>query len=367
MDVIRFKTPKGKAAFCVDVFSFRQDKRAADGERWYWRCLEPQCSVRMETVGLDGVPQARGNQDHSHGLMKDDAVHRRAVTQMKETAATGTMPIPQIYEHVAVDLHQTQPGVAATLPVLNSCNSSLYRARRKELPKLPGVLADLGKIPQVFAFTGENHDDPFVISNTLLQGGEEGSILMASETCLRLLSTRTSWFMDGTFKVAPRLFKQLFTVHVMPEGKVIPCAYALMASKSKRSYQRVFRELKDYVENMHLPELHPVSIMTDFEQAMLNAIDDEFPLAQSRGCLFHYTQCIWRKIQYLGLQPQYNEGGDLQDVCRQIMALPFLPVDDIPLAFAWVEELSQDLSPAMIELIGYVDRQWVCHRSVVEN
>ena len=187
---------------------------------------------------------------------------------------------------------------------------------------------------------------------------------MASETCLRLLSTRTSWFMDGTFKVAPRLFKQLFTVHVMLEGKVIPCAYALMASKSKRSYQRVFRELKDYVENMHLPELHPVSIMTDFEQAMLNAIDDEFPLAQSRGCLFHYTQCIWRKIQYLGLQPPYNEGGDLQDVCRQIMALPFLPVDDIPLAFAWVEEWAQDLSPAMIELIGYVDRQWVDNASL---
>ena len=86
-----------------------------------------------------------------------------------------------------------------------------------------------------------------------------------------------------------------------------------MVSKSKISYKRVFRSIKDHTDHQHLPALQPITIMTDFEQAMMDAIAEEFPGAQSRGCLFHYTQALWRKIQVLGLQEDYNEGGELQD------------------------------------------------------
>ena len=55
MEVNRFFTPKGKDAFSVNGYSFRMDKRAADGERIYWRCLETSCNIRMEraTVHLN--------------------------------------------------------------------------------------------------------------------------------------------------------------------------------------------------------------------------------------------------------------------------------------------------------------------------
>ena len=165
--------------------------------------------------------------------------------------------------------------------------------------------------------------------------------------------------MDGTFKVAPRLFLQLLTIHVMLDGKVIPCVYCLMVSKSKISYKRVFRSIKDHTDHQHLPALQPITIMTDFEQAMMDAITEEFPGAQSRGCLFRYTQALWRKIQALGSQEDYNEGGELQDCCRQMMALPFLPEAEIQVAFGWLSDIGHDLHPTMQAFTDYINQQWV--------
>ena len=358
MELTRFKTPKGKDAFSINGYSYRFDKRAADGERFYWRCLESNCAVRMETVGERGLPTPRGQQDHTHASNGDVCLRRKPVHDMKEKAKYDTTPIPAIYDEVAVAVHEERPNVGATLPTLHSLKTSLYRARRSKYPKLPQNLADLLDIPPIFACTGQEHDVRFLLNNSL-GDIDDGSLIMATDSCIRLLAENNRWFMDGTFKVAPRLFRQLFTVHVMLGGKVIPCVYSLMASKSKIAYKRVFRALKDYVDQQHLPALQPISIMTDFERAMMDAVDEEFPTAHSRGCLFHFTQALWRKLQGLGLQETYNEGAELQDCCRQMMALPFLPEAEIPNAFAWLSDLGNDLHPAMPVFIDYIDHQWV--------
>ena len=90
-------------------------------------------------------------------------------------------------------------------------------------------------MPDVIRFTGPQNNEQFLISNTL-QAGEKGSLLFCTETALRLLADNTQWFMDGTFKVAPDMFRQLFTLHVLKSGKVLPCAYGLMVSKRKAPY-----------------------------------------------------------------------------------------------------------------------------------
>ena len=63
----------------------------------------------METVGLHSSPEPRGQQDHSHAPNNDDAIRRKAVTDMKGRAKAETTPIPDIYDQVAVALHEQQP------------------------------------------------------------------------------------------------------------------------------------------------------------------------------------------------------------------------------------------------------------------
>lgn len=53
------------------------------------------------------------------------------------------------------------------------------------------------------------------------------------------------------------------------------------------------------------------------------------------GCLFHYTQCIWRKVQSLRMQVHYNEDEALQRKICQLLVLSILhlaAIDD-----AWLQ------------------------------
>lgn len=69
--------------------------------------------------------------------------------------------------------------------------------------------------------------------------------------------------------------------------------------------------------------------MVDFEQAALNAASNEFPDAEVHGWYFHFTQCIWRKIQNLGLQTKYNSDTLFALNMRKLAALAFLPAESV--------------------------------------
>ena len=65
--------------------------------------------------------------------------------------------------------------------------------------------------------------------------------------------------------------------------------------------------------------------MSDWEPAARNAIKEVYPQITVYGCWFHYTQCIWRKTQKLGLSNAFKNNIQIQTFIRQLMAIPFLP------------------------------------------
>jgi hypothetical protein len=46
-------------------------------------------------------------------------------------------------------------------------------------------------------------------------------------------------------------------------------------------------------------------IKADYEAEVLSAI--VFPDSVITGCNFHFNQCLWRQIQYIGLPVEYKE------------------------------------------------------------
>ena len=66
------------------------------------------------------------------------------------------------------------------------------------------------------------------------------------------------WYADGTFKAAPPLFTQIYTIHAVKYNSTIPTVFALMPNKSQDTYVRLFNAIKDLE-----PNLNPISIMTD--------------------------------------------------------------------------------------------------------
>ncbi|KAK3744787.1 hypothetical protein QZH41_014782, partial [Actinostola sp. cb2023] len=75
-------------------------------------------------------------------------------------------------------------------------------------------------------------------------------------------------------------------------------------------------------------------VVLDFEKAMWSALKETLPDANIMGCVFHWTQAVWRKVQELGLATVYSEDDGTHRYIRQLMALPFLPATEIPRVFA---------------------------------
>jgi len=92
---------------------------------------------------------------------------------------------------------------------------------------------------------------------------------MDNINCLQL---NEHWFADGTFKVAPSIFYQVFTSHALIDHKSMPLVYCLIQDKAEVTYKRVFERIKELQ-----PTLNPASIMSDFEKATHNAIQHVFP------------------------------------------------------------------------------------------
>jgi hypothetical protein len=48
---------------------------------------------------------------------------------------------------------------------------------------------------------------------------------------------------DGTFKVVPEIFYQLYIIHTLYRDHVIPVCYALLRRKDASTYDRLFNEI----------------------------------------------------------------------------------------------------------------------------
>jgi len=176
-------------------------------------------------------------------------------------------------------------------------------------------------------------------------------LIFGTHDNIRLLETTAHWFLDGTFKTSPALFVQLYTVHALVNRRTIPCVYALLQNKTQATYLELFEKLTTLNAN-----LKPASIMVDFEMAVITTLERVFPDSEIKGCFFHLSQNIYRKIQESGLQQRYQEDSDFALKLRMIPALAFVPTVDVVEAF---EELSEILPPECRPITDYFEDSYI--------
>ena len=197
-------------------------------------------------------------------------------------------------------------------------------------------------IPQQFQVT--HSDEPFLLYDSTSGIDTSNRILIYStETNLRALTTTGHWFADGTFKVAPELFYQVFTIHALVDNNIIPCVYALLPNKTEDTYFEMFQQL------LHLkPTLHPRTLMIDYEVASRNAVLRVFPDVDVKGCFFHLAQCYYRKVQANGPQQKYIDDEQFNLDIKMLPALAFVPEDAVEDAFeSLADNISADAQPIL--------------------
>ena len=65
-------------------------------------------------------------------------------------------------------------------------------------------------------------------------GDHERMFIFASELGLQCLAESKHWYTDGTFKVSPELFFQLYTIHGQQRGSIFPCVFGLLPNKTRQ-------------------------------------------------------------------------------------------------------------------------------------
>ena len=117
-----------------------------------------------------------------------------------------------------------------------------------------------------------NTNQPFIFCNSPTPNKV---ITLASEPALKILSENHHWNVDGTFRTSPALFTQAYYIHVFDEYSIKPVVYACCEDKSQAGYDYLFRSLVDNAAEKKIV-LNPKSILIDFEQAVINMINDVF-------------------------------------------------------------------------------------------
>ena len=86
--------------------------------------------------------------------------------------------------------------------------------------------------------------------------------------------------------------------------------------------------MKAFSKNL-VSNSYPNFFLTDYETGVIASVKKFLPGSPHIGCWFHFAQCIYRKIQEVGLQNPYKNDEKLKKIAKKLFALPFLPISDI--------------------------------------
>jgi len=172
---------------------------------------------------------------------------------------------------------------------------------------------------------------------------------------LEFLTNAKTWYVDATFKNIKQPFTQLFSIHafVKEDGELMqaPLAFVVLSRRRRKDYKRVFCALI-----AALPRRPRVqAVVPDFEAAVWSR--KVLPGVLQRGCAFHFSQAVWRNIQAVDLQCAYTSDERTNRVCRQTIALPFLPANIIADEFQTLHTASDD--PRVAQHLQYMERPWI--------
>ncbi|CAF1633849.1 unnamed protein product, partial [Didymodactylos carnosus] len=146
----------------------------------------------------------------------------------------------------------------ARLPLRDHIKRRIRMLRQNNNPITAANDSNFASVPIPLSKTV--HQDQFLRCDT--GPGDDRILIFASTEQLDILQSTDEFLVDGTFKVVPEIFYQLYIIHGVYPDHVVPLIYALLRRKNAETYQRLINQIIEFA-----PHWFPRSIMLDFEQA----------------------------------------------------------------------------------------------------
>ena len=310
----------------------------------FWRCDKrdsDDCKARLHTSSETGEV-IKLISVHTHGSDAAGVAASKIRTAIKrraeETLEAPSTIVNQALEGAPIAV-QGKIGNADAL-------KKIIQRKRVVVQAAPAQPADLTSlvIPEIYQ-TYEltpGQEEKFLLIDTGM-GDTSRILIFGRHSTINWAHQMERVYVDGTFRIAPTLFSQVYVIMAERGGFVVPILYALLPNKTEETYRRMWEKIKNLWSNFK-----PTSISTDFEQAALNSIRYAFPGVQLFGCLFHLQKNMRKKLSDEGLMSLYNNNPDFALAARKIVALAFVPPTSMEDAFEDLcNETPHELQPIL--------------------
>ena len=341
-------TKRGKQSFIYRNYEYWKVQCNKRGET-LWRCCKYEslkCKAMLHTKNEDVLGNTAP--EHTHGGNVANSQARKAIAEMKkhmtENIATPSASQGAVVEKMSDHVRMALPKRASLSRVLRR-HRQVKASLQQNGQALPGIPTDMNfAIPQRF--------EQFLLHDS--GPGDDRLLVFGDRDLLQALGRSALWLADGTFKVVPTLFYQLYTIHFDYVGGIHPAGvYCLLPDKSGRTYARLMDVLKVLV-----PNAQPRLILTDFESAAMNAFNAAYPSSYPAGCYFHLCQSVIRKVNEVGLKSDYETDDEIRGFVRCLPALSHVPEKDVADAF---DELVQvmPLNKKINDVVTYFENTYI--------
>jgi hypothetical protein len=275
--------------------------------------------------------------EHSHNPDPTACELARIKHNIKRKSTTSQNSTQQI---LATELRNISETAAVQLTRVDHLKRTIRHQRQEAGGHLPNprYRRDIPALPVQYQQT--LNGEQFLVFDSGV-GDDNRLIIFASQMCLRLLAGSDNWFCDGTFKVCPDVFYQLYTIHALVNGRVFPCVYGLLPNKTQNTYSRFFNEVwRSSILLIDPNASVPLEMLFDFEIGAQNAARTVFNGIDVKGCFFHLCSSIWKHVVDLGMKDLYINDPEFALHVRMISAIAFVPPANVIQAF---EDLSDDI------------------------
>ena len=188
-----------------------------------WECVlrrKGQCKAKVK-LHMNGEPVEESN-EHTHpSLQVEIEVTKIKASIKRRSQATHDTP-QQILGAALQNISET---AAVNLPQINNLKRTIHSQRKdNDLPPTPLRREDIPVLPERYQVTKAG--EQFLIFDSGV-GDNERILIFATQQGIRFLSNNSHWFMDGTFKLCPEIFYQIYTIRTLNNNQVFPCVFVI--------------------------------------------------------------------------------------------------------------------------------------------